>query len=683
MIKKSLIVPKGIKFISQWKDYKLSNFNFPHILDKKIPGCGYTEYCLTNDMNIILCSPRKMLLSNKTKQHFNDVFYFKSDLDNDPRIDKDLTKVGGKSAPYQSMQDDIEKNKRQQVLETIKDLLKQLSQYINFRTSHHLPCKILVTYDSFRLVKDYLIRNNMFQYFYTVVDEMQAIFCDSRFKSDTELEFMNYLHDVQNLCFVSATPMIDEYLEKLDEFRNLPYFELDWESEDPLRVIKPDLKVRTTKSVTSTALEIIKDFKEGKFETFPYRDNIGNLCEIISNEAVFYINSVNNITSIISRAGLIPEECNILCARTDYNENRIKKRLGKDFVIGEVPIRGEQHKMFTFCTRTVYIGADFYSSCARSYILSDANVDSLAVDITLDLPQILGRQRLEDNPWKNRAELYYKTLKVDERMTKEEFDEIIQKKLKKTLNLLKSYENTDIEGKHDLAEEYQKLAKDYNYQDQYVAVNEHSSKDLVPCLNKLVMIAEQRAFDVQQIDYKDRFSVFSSINRENYSPDKTSHIRDFFKYFEDLPDFYSKMRAVCECPLTEEERMVILDQIPIQFKQFYTILGPETCKSLSYHSTKLNKKLSDLYMKDMKSKNNEDDNNNLVEDKIYSIFSIGSRYSKIDIKNKLKELYELIGYNKVAKGSDIDEYFETKRCMIPNKETGKSDNGVEILRKKE
>jgi len=683
MIKKSLIVPKGIKFISQWKDYKLSNFNFPHILDKKIPGCGYTEYCLTNDMNIILCSPRKMLLSNKTKQHFNDVFYFKSDLDNDPRIDKDLTKVGGKSAPYQSMQDDIEKNKRQQVLETIKDLLKQLSQYINFRTSHHLPCKILVTYDSFRLVKDYLIRNNMFQYFYTVVDEMQAIFCDSRFKSDTELEFMNYLHDVQNLCFVSATPMIDEYLEKLDEFRNLPYFELDWESEDPLRVIKPDLKVRTTKSVTSTALEIIKDFKEGKFETFPYRDNIGNLCEIISNEAVFYINSVNNITSIISRAGLNPEECNILCARTDYNENRIKKRLGKDFVIGEVPIRGEQHKMFTFCTRTVYIGADFYSSCARSYILSDANVDSLAVDITLDLPQILGRQRLEDNPWKNRAELYYKTLKVDERMTKEEFDEIIQKKLKKTLNLLKSYENTDIEGKHDLAEEYQKLAKDYNYQDQYVAVNEHSSKDLVPCLNKLVMIAEQRAFDVQQIDYKDRFSVFSSINRENYSPDKTSHIRDFFKYFEDLPDFYSKMRAVCECPLTEEERMVILDQIPIQFKQFYTILGPETCKSLSYHSTKLNKKLSDLYMKDMKSKNNEDDNNNLVEDKIYSIFSIGSRYSKIDIKNKLKELYELIGYNKVAKGSDIDEYFETKRCMIPNKETGKSDNGVEILRKKE
>lgn len=59
--------------------------------------------------------------------------------------------------------------------------------------------------------------------------------------------------------------------------------------------------------------------------------------------------------------------------------------------------------MFTFCTRTVYLGADFYSLCARSFIFSDSNIDSLAVDISEDLPQILGRQRLFDNPWKNSA----------------------------------------------------------------------------------------------------------------------------------------------------------------------------------------------------------------------------------------------------------------------------------------
>ena len=38
----------------------------------------------------------------------------------------------------------------------------------------------------------------------------------------------------KNLCFVSATPMIDEYLDMLDEFKDLPYYELDWETLDPL-----------------------------------------------------------------------------------------------------------------------------------------------------------------------------------------------------------------------------------------------------------------------------------------------------------------------------------------------------------------------------------------------------------------------------------------------------------------
>lgn len=76
--------------------------------------------------------------------------------------------------------------------------------------------------------------------------------------------------------------------------------------------------------------------------------------------------------------------------------------------------------MFTLCTRTVYLGADFYSTCARSFIFSDANIDCLSVDISLDLPQILGRQRLDCNPWKNCAELYYKlnTKKILKRLLK-------------------------------------------------------------------------------------------------------------------------------------------------------------------------------------------------------------------------------------------------------------------------
>ena len=86
--------------------------------------------------------------------------------------------------------------------------------------------------------------------------------------------------------------------------------------------------------------------------------------------------------------------------------------------------------MFTLCTRTVYLGADFYSTNAKSYIFSDANIDSLSVDITIDLPQILGRQRLETNPWKNRADLYYKTI-GDRKM--DIYENIVNKKSKLAL----------------------------------------------------------------------------------------------------------------------------------------------------------------------------------------------------------------------------------------------------------
>ena len=77
-----IIVPQGIRYISDWEEYDKSYlFSFPHILDKKIPGCGFTEYCIRNNRNIILCSPRKILLQNKFDQHKEDVFLVINELD--------------------------------------------------------------------------------------------------------------------------------------------------------------------------------------------------------------------------------------------------------------------------------------------------------------------------------------------------------------------------------------------------------------------------------------------------------------------------------------------------------------------------------------------------------------------------------------------------------------------------
>ena len=190
-------------------------------------------------------------------------------------------------------------------------------------------------------------------------------------------------------------------------------------------------------------------------------------------------------------------------------------KYGKDATcIGKVPTRNEPNKMFTICTRTVYLGADFYSTNARTFIFSDANIDSLTVDITIDLPQILGRQRLEENPWKNRAELYYKTLDSDKEMTQEDFDEILNIKKSKTESLLRVYSGASFGDKHNLAEAYQKVAKAFNYRDDYIAVNTHGGGDLRPVFNNLVMINDMRSYEIQQVDYKDRFRVFNALGEQ-------------------------------------------------------------------------------------------------------------------------------------------------------------------------
>lgn len=70
-----------------------------------------------------------------------------------------------------------------------------------------------------------------------------------------------------------------------------------------------------------------------------------------------------------------------------------------------------------------------------------------------------------------------------------------------------------------LAKTYQENTQSYNYKNNYIAVNEHQGGTLIPVLNNLVLVNEIRAFRIQQIDYKDRFTVFSTIHNTLSSDD--------------------------------------------------------------------------------------------------------------------------------------------------------------------
>ena len=650
-------VPEGIRFLSDWENFKLNNFPAKCIINKQIPGCGFTEYCIRSNENIILCSPRKMLLKNKYDQHKDEVYLVVNEMDKDPSVDKDIDKETKSANNILERKQVV--NEQIDGKEVYRRLYMEIEEYKARCIFNGKPMKILVTYDSYHIVVEILNKLNFFQYFYTVIDEFQSILHDARFKSDTEIKFLNVLQQKSHSAlFVSATPMLDEYLEMLDEFKDLPYYNLDWYTQDHSRVIKPSLKVLTMKSVGTKAEEIIRPYLEGNFDEITVmRDGV--LTKVICDEAVIYVNSVNHIISIIKKLGLRPDQVNILCADTEENRKRIQKKLGKDYTIGSVPLKGEKPKLITFCTRTTYLGADFYSYCAQSYILSDSNVESLAVDISEDLPQILGRQRLFENPWKNSATFYYRSTANYKKMVWKDFEEIIKRKFKDSEDLLKAYNETDPSVKSVLARKYQKDAINSSYKDDYVAVNCYDGISLTPVFNNLVMINELRAFKIQQIDYADRFTVFTTVHNKMTQDDIINQeALEFLKEYNSLTEARKKLILLCESALSgklsKEAVEIVLSQIPDSdyIKSYFVALGPERLKNLGYKRNNIEKALGIVTFSE-----------ELLYDSIYSSFKVGERYLLSDVKEKLKSIYSSINYQSTPKANDLERYFKIKDSM--------------------
>lgn len=665
-----LQVPKGIRYISDYEKQGFHLEDFPYILDKKIPGCGFTSWILTNFQNIILASPRKMLMENKERQingegkDRQELVYLVQTAFYDYNVDKDLNKYSGVA------KDDT------QIPTDWVELKHEINKYVLQCQFDNRPVKIIVTYDSYRKVKEVLEDMGFFDTFHTVVDEFQSIFTDSRFKSSTEMEFVEVLKRVQKVCYVSATPMMEEYLDMMDYFKDLPYQELDWGTLDPGRIKKPDIDVRSLKSVNTAIKPVIESYRAGKFEHKLVYDYLTqSMRDVESKEAVIYVNSVTNIIGIIRACGLMPDEVCILCSDTPNNQKRIskkldKKRQGIEYKIEKVPTRDEPRKMFTFCTRTVYLGADFYSDNARTFIVSDANIDTLAVDITLDLPQIMGRQRLEENPWKDEAILYVRPLVKSKVISAEEFRAWIKKKVDETNDLLDSYSTSPSEKtKASLINVYSREVNGNNYRYNYVSINQHAGSKPVPAFNSLVLIAEKRAFDIQQLDYKDRFTVFNKLlDQCNITQNQSMEVQLFIQKFNSIPTV-ERLKFLCtsEENFTAEEWEYIFSEIPNFYRNIYLGLGPERCKALGYNYSRAKADYETKFF-----------DISVIRDNILSNFSVGDKVSNSEVKERLKRIYENVGYKKTPKASILGDFFEIKPIKI--KEGNSWVNGIEILK---
>lgn len=674
-------VPIGAKFISD-----IPNFSFPDkscIIDKTICGCGFTEWCLNNDIPVILCSPRKILLSNKTEQHNlpgskkKPVYYFQNEKEVTLNFDSEFSSNSNyvsESTPkcYNNLFSNMKLSKSVSTDGAlyIKNLKDDLLQWIftGYQTNPNFVPKILVTYDSFKYVVEALSTN--LSQFVIVVDEFQSIFTDSTFKPDVELSLVDLLSTLPNKSiFISATPMMERYLDSLPYFSGMTVYKLIWHES---AIEKVNISKRYTNSIRSEICQIIDNYKKGIYPTKTTLDGV----EHHSKEAVFFINSVTIIIDVLKKTGLKPEEVNIICADTETNK---KKLANIGHSVGKVPINVADNKMFTFCTRTTYIGADFYSTNAMTFVFSDLNIQSLTVDISLDLLQIVGRQRLSVNVFRNEIIFYYHKRNDNFFASEADFQAYIAMKDDRTKKFIEFAKTVDLEVLTAMVKKHNKIER---YRGDYVGYSKILN---CPVENTLVKLSELRAWEITRPDYLDSILIKKSnidptpvgfnvgaVN-VNMNPDLMI-IEGFREKFTSTGNFSERMKMFHEFVLSnpglyQNYNSYFVSFIPIEYRNYVNKVGFDRMQKLGYNRKNID---SSINLQRLTSSNQF-----LAE--LRKNFEIGKSYSLSTIKEVLRGIYQSLGETSTPKATDLLNYVTIQEVTWVDPQNKKRIHGYKIL----
>ena len=614
MKKIKINMPEGVDYLSTiWDELKKQLPSGHYILNKNVPGCGATEAFLRDSKaKTILASPRKQLLYNKHSQHLLDthLYRFKN---------KDQYLSDAKDTP-----------------EDILNYNDRLKEFIGNGGS-----KILVTYDSLNKIADVLLgMGQKLEDWLVVIDEFQAIFYDSHFKATTEIEFISAAGRFKDVVYLSATPYLEEYLDNLSQFKHLPYIDLVWPEGYTER---PCVEMTRCNSINEEVARIIQDYRDGNGKT----TLVGGET-FTSKEAVIYVNSVKVIKDIITKNHLRPEEVDIICAGS--NKTLIQK-LGHKIAV--VPGRDEPRKMFTLCTSTVYLGADMYSPDAYTYIFADPKITSMALDVSTDLIQIIGRQRLEENPFMNSATMFYTTKECD--VSKEEFTEIMRQNELRSQEKIKNFESAPFP--ETMLNDYENTIKQQKYSQDFCSIrlNHQTGKQEV-VINELVIASRMRSWQILHDIYNNEYSLTLAVKKKcNVKQTINSDDPDVQAFFDEWNkdrNFSRRMKLFCS---TDEETIAKTSFIPKKYFTYYDALGEEGLQTLSWREDYIKAALTNLPFNPVPKSE--------IARKVIDAFHEGAVKSRKEVKAFLQELYDEQGIDKRATAEDINEYVTTKKTV--------------------
>ena len=355
------------------------------------------------------------------------------------------------------------------------------------------------------------------------------------------------------------------------------------------------------------------------------------------------------------------------------------KELYLDQILSEIKEKDTEYEEYKdIYKRSIIEVFEFVSTGEYEYFSnlkfdSQENIEILK-KCNLTLPQIVGRQRNRENSFKNNIVIFYKTIQGENIEDIVSFEEKQKQRRESTYRLLKAFSSQDELTKNDLLKKLKSDIEVSKYSDDYVSISKKTGE---PVYNSFIEIANERAWEVAQVDYQDKINVTRSIFNEGYTQEEFHYEED--KILSEFLDnkfymtgiFEEKMKMYCEFMDKYGNNKYILDsiihKIDPKFKTYYDLYGTSGCRSISYHEVNLKQGISD----NMK---NPDIKNNLI-----SIFKIGSRYTLKDIKTIVKDTYSNLNISKTPKASDLESYFDVSEIKITDKTTGKRSKGYLIL----
>ena len=628
-------MPKGCRYMSDYNQLinGILPVNGKFILNKTLTGCGGTSLFLNSNLPVVIISPRIQVLKDKHNQH-SDTFLFHVPLCNDRAI-------------------------------AIRQKMSDLGRYLDChgKTPFSIslqPAKILVTLDSLGKVLDVLRSRSETNTFLFIVDEFQCLIGDATFKGNTDMNFLVRLdNEVKRICYLSATPIPDIYLDYIPQFKDIPYYRLEW---DPNVIEEPTLKevqMKKDESAEKLCTKLIQHYREtGYFERKIIQGRI-----VESHEACIFLNEVKSIKNIIQKNHLKPEEVTILCSESKA------PILPRGFTLGCLSTDkvNPVNRPFTFCTKASFEGVDFYSTNASTYIFINAGKEWQTLDIMLDIPQILGRQRLDINPFRHDATIYYKTKPKE--ISEAEFRQKQKEMEKNSYIQLDIYNNASDSAKEMLVKYCRERITDKKFVEDYVDVIQENGHATLG-INYLVMVAKWNQWYQRNFYYNNSCQLLASIQAAVNMCQKPPEVKNFEIWYynaseKDKLAGYADFRH--SYPMFDE---LLLQNpfIDLRHHDWYAALGYEILSGLHFQEVDVEKAYNEWYAQAP------------IKEVCLQTFKPGMLYSKQDVKTMLQQIYNTLGLiGKTAKATDLSTYLPVREKQRMNTE-GKRVYYLEVMK---